>query len=96
MMNKARKEYAQKGKIKKWCPPTVWNQLLAIWAKSDFKDIQEQNKKNRASTKGGVLHTSGRVSHSEIALQAVCILILKLISKFSHNLMESIYIKLCL
>ena len=71
MMNKARAEYAKTSKITVWCPNTIWNQLLAYWARSDFKDVSEKNKKNRASEKGGVLHTSGRVSHSEIAIQAV-------------------------
>jgi hypothetical protein len=71
MMNKARVEYAKTSKIPVWCPNTIWNQLLAYWARSDFKDVSEQNKRNRASRKGGVLHTSRRVSHSERAIQAV-------------------------
>ena len=73
MMNKARTDYTKEGKLPKWCPQSTWNQLLAHWGTSSFKEVQEQAKKNRASSKGGVLHTSGRVPHSEIALQAVCI-----------------------
>lgn len=78
-MNKARADYAKGGKTPKWCGNDTWNKLLDYWGTSVFKDLQDQAKKNRASEKGGVLHTSGRVSHSEIALQAVCIKTLNLI-----------------
>ena len=73
MMNKVRKDYAKDGKNPKRCGENTWRQLLVHWDTPDYKEIQDQAKKNRASEKGGVLHTSGRVPHSDIATQAVCI-----------------------
>ena len=74
MMNKARKAYAEDGTCPDWCGPAAWQQLLAYFASTDYKELSEQAKKNRASKKGGVLHTSGRVPHSEILMQAVYVL----------------------
>ena len=50
-----------------WIEPTVWDALLAHWATGDFKALTTQNKVNRASTRGGVLHTTGRTPHHEVA-----------------------------
>ena len=73
MMNKARDKYKKKGTPRLWCGPFAWDELLKIWDTPQYKEIQNQAKKNRASEKGGVLHTTGRVPHFEITIQAVCI-----------------------
>jgi hypothetical protein len=50
-----------------------WDYLIARWEAEDFKKLSERNKKNRASSKGGALHTTGRKAHHDIAFDMVCI-----------------------
>ncbi|PNX70723.1 hypothetical protein L195_g057679, partial [Trifolium pratense] len=45
-----------------------WTYLTDRWKEEDFKKRSERNKINRASSKGGALHTTGRKAHHEIAL----------------------------
>jgi hypothetical protein len=73
LMNKARKRYAKDGTAPRWCGDSAWELLLKYWDSDEYKKIQAQAKKNRASEKGGVLHTSGRVPHSEVIRNMVCI-----------------------
>ncbi|KAK2451657.1 hypothetical protein QL285_010691 [Trifolium repens] len=40
--------------------------LIGRWGEGDFKKRSQQNKKNRASRKGGTLHTTGRIAHHEV------------------------------
>ncbi|XP_070055272.1 uncharacterized protein [Nicotiana tomentosiformis] len=45
-----------------WIREDVWNQLLAKWNTPEWKKKSQQAKLNRASTKGGSLHTGGSIS----------------------------------
>ncbi|XP_019266922.1 PREDICTED: uncharacterized protein LOC109244315 [Nicotiana attenuata] len=50
------------GKKPNWIREDVWNQLLAKWNTPEWKKKSEQAKLNRASIKGGALHTGGSIS----------------------------------
>ena len=50
-----------------------WKYLTDRWKEDEFKTRSERNKTNRASSKGGALHTTGRKAHHDIALDMVCI-----------------------
>ncbi|WJX11466.1 hypothetical protein P8452_02079 [Trifolium repens] len=45
-----------------------WKYLTDRWKEDEFKTRSERNKTNRASSKGGALHTTGRKAHHDIAL----------------------------
>ncbi|XP_009598268.1 uncharacterized protein [Nicotiana tomentosiformis] len=45
-----------------WIREDVWSQLLAKWNTLEWKKKSEHAKLNRASTKGGALHTRGSIS----------------------------------
>ncbi|WJX75311.1 hypothetical protein P8452_58855 [Trifolium repens] len=51
-----------------WMSQTGWKFLILRWAEDDFKKLSQQNRINRASKKGGSLHSSGNIAHHEIAL----------------------------
>nr|XP_027187849.1 uncharacterized protein LOC113785477 [Cicer arietinum] len=61
MLMQARK----KRKCSTWMGETVWNDLEKIWMDPSFKKISNQAKKNRASSKGGAVHTGGSISITE-------------------------------
>nr|XP_033513732.1 uncharacterized protein LOC117278370 [Nicotiana tomentosiformis] len=44
-----------------WIREDIWNQLLAKWNTPEWKKKSEHAKLNRASTKGGSLHTEGSI-----------------------------------
>ncbi|KAL2327462.1 hypothetical protein Fmac_020889 [Flemingia macrophylla] len=44
---------------------TIWNSLLTKWMAPEFKTKSAQAQKNRASEKGGSLHTSGSITIHE-------------------------------
>ncbi|XP_004488162.1 uncharacterized protein [Cicer arietinum] len=48
---------------------TVWNDLEKIWMDPSYKDISNRAKKNRTSSKGGVVHTGGSISIAEHTIQ---------------------------
>lgn len=73
IMHKERVRYAKDGKPPTFIITEFWDQLLHHWATPTYQVTSNQAKKNRASEKGGALHTAGRVCHSEIAMQAVCV-----------------------
>nr|KYP47734.1 hypothetical protein KK1_030616 [Cajanus cajan] len=64
MLTKAR----CKGVRPHWIGEQAWDDLLKYWDSNKFKEKSTRNKNNRASTRGGALHTTGRKSHLEVAL----------------------------
>ncbi|XP_068472509.1 uncharacterized protein [Phaseolus vulgaris] len=51
-----------------WIGKQAWAKLLNYWDSPQFKDKSTQNKANRGSARGGALHSTGRKSHSDIAV----------------------------
>ncbi|GAU42703.1 hypothetical protein TSUD_43130 [Trifolium subterraneum] len=49
-----------------------WTGITDYWKSEEFLKISNQNKNNRASKKGGALHTSGRKAHADVALELIC------------------------
>ncbi|GAU47010.1 hypothetical protein TSUD_403200 [Trifolium subterraneum] len=52
-----------------WIGDDAWKELQEIWKSDEFKKISNQNKVNRDSKRGGAVHTSGRKSHVDVALE---------------------------
>lgn len=71
MLTKARKS----GNRPDWIGQQVWNDLLSYWASPEFTQISQRNRVNRASARGGAVHTSGRKSHVDVALELVRMLL---------------------
>jgi hypothetical protein len=69
MLTKARKKRTRPA----WITGVAWTGLEDEWKKEKFLKISKQNKANRASKKGGALHTSGRKAHVDVALELVSI-----------------------
>lgn len=67
MLMQARK----KRKCPTWMGETVWNDLEKIWMDPSFKKISNRAKKNRASSKGGAVHTGGSISIAEHTIRMV-------------------------
>ncbi|WJX72945.1 hypothetical protein P8452_56778 [Trifolium repens] len=65
MLTKARKKKTRPA----WITRVAWTGLEDEWKKEKFLKISKQNKANRASKKGGALHTSGRKAHVDVALE---------------------------
>ncbi|XP_027186606.1 uncharacterized protein [Cicer arietinum] len=65
MLTKVRK----KGTRPSWIGEEAWTSLQAYWEGTSFKNISNQNKTNRASTRGGAVHTSGRKAHIDVAIE---------------------------
>jgi len=55
-----------------WIGEEAWAELLRYWDAQKFKE--QQNKINRNTGRGGALHSIGRKSHLDIALDLVSIL----------------------
>nr|XP_012567252.1 uncharacterized protein LOC105851200 [Cicer arietinum] len=55
-------EPRKKRKCPTWMRETVWDDLEKIWMDPSYKEISNRAKKNRASFKGGVVHTGGSIS----------------------------------
>ena len=45
-----------------WIADRVWNDLLSHWNAHGYRSTCEQDKKNRASEKGGCMYTGGSIS----------------------------------
>lgn len=67
MLGKARR----KGTRPSWIGDDAWVELQTYWKKTDFLVVSSQNKTNRASARGGAVHTTGRKAHIDVALQLV-------------------------
>lgn len=61
----------KKDKRPKWMFEEVYVPLKEYWDSPAFKALSQQGKKNRASEKGGCLHTGGSVSTVETARRMV-------------------------
>ena len=48
-----------------WIPENVLNEMVATWNSGQFQEKQEQARQNRASARGGSLHTCGSIPISE-------------------------------
>ncbi|MED6184821.1 hypothetical protein PIB30_051186 [Stylosanthes scabra] len=48
-----------KGAPHEWIRDDLWNRLVEFWQQEDFKKLKQVNKKNRASSTCGSLHTGG-------------------------------------
>ncbi|KAL5054877.1 hypothetical protein RYX36_035559 [Vicia faba] len=64
MLSKVRK----KGTRPHWICEEAWKGLIVHWEGEAFLKISTQNKTNRASGKGGAVHTTGRKAHVDVAL----------------------------
>ncbi|XP_027905780.1 uncharacterized protein LOC114165332 [Vigna unguiculata] len=64
-------EARKTGKKTHWMFDRVWNSLLAKWNQPEFRSKSARNQKNRASEKGGCLHTGGSITIHEHALRMV-------------------------
>jgi hypothetical protein len=71
ILSKARK----KDKKPAWMNKDGWKYLTECWEEDEFKTRwrSEQNKINRASSKGEIVHTTGRKAHQDFALDMVSI-----------------------
>ncbi|KAK7273395.1 hypothetical protein RIF29_14449 [Crotalaria pallida] len=57
-----------------WLQVDIWECLCAHWQTDEYKRIQEVGKANRASEKGGSLHTGGRktiIDHAQDMAEAL-------------------------
>ncbi|MED6191421.1 hypothetical protein PIB30_116522, partial [Stylosanthes scabra] len=48
-----------KGAPHGWIREDLWARLVEFWQQGDFKKLKQVNKRNRASSTGGSLHTGG-------------------------------------
>ncbi|QCD78554.1 putative transposase [Vigna unguiculata] len=64
-------EARKTGKKPHWMFDRVWNSLLAKWNQPEFRSKSAHNQKNRASEKGGCLHTGGSITIHDDALRMV-------------------------
>ncbi|XP_073225422.1 uncharacterized protein [Cicer arietinum] len=58
-------EARNKRKRPSWMDESVWKELERIWMDPSYKKISVRAKKNRASCKGGSVHTCGSISVAE-------------------------------
>lgn len=61
----------RKKKWPHWIGPPIFDWLVGYWATQEFKAKSEKAKKNRASEKGGCIHTGGCLSNGEHAERLV-------------------------
>lgn len=66
ILKKARDNRTQNGKPK-WMGDAAWKELTDYWDSPEFLAKSAQAKANQASKKGGALHTTGPISHVEVA-----------------------------
>lgn len=78
MLRNARVRYERKRTRPHWIGEPLMAQLVDYWASAEFKEKFEKAKKNRASEKGGCIHTGGCISNAEHARRLVKIIILLL------------------
>jgi hypothetical protein len=72
MLNNAR----LRGEREDWIGEQDWATLQSYWTSPAFQTISAQNRRNRASERGGALHTTGRIPHHEVIDTLVSYLIL--------------------
>ncbi|MED6227169.1 hypothetical protein PIB30_110867 [Stylosanthes scabra] len=52
-----------KGAPHGWIREDLWARLVEFWQQEDFKKLKQVNKRNRASSTGGSLHTGGSTTY---------------------------------
>ena len=67
-----------------WMGEIIWNSLLAHWNSIEFRKKSATNQRNRASEKGGALHTGGSIIVHEHAIRMVNFLYFSI--SFIYNL----------
>ena len=67
MLTKAR----TKGTRPSWIGEEAWEGLQTYWATPEFQAVSGRNRTNRASGRGGAVHTSGRKAYVDVALELV-------------------------
>jgi hypothetical protein len=76
MLRHTRLRYEAVGKRPYWIGEPLMRQLVDYWGSAEFKMKSEKAKKNRASEKGGCIHTGGCISAAEHARRLVKIITL--------------------
>lgn len=67
MLSKARKRDRQP----LWIGNDDWATLKAYWGTAEYQILSARNKRNRASEKGGSMHTGGSISQAQYAYRLV-------------------------
>ncbi|XP_047148716.1 uncharacterized protein LOC124820969 [Vigna umbellata] len=57
------------GELPYWLGKQIWNSLLANWNSVEFRNKCAKAQRNRASKKGGTLHTGGSITIHEHAIR---------------------------
>ncbi len=78
MLREARLNAEDRGKPY-WIGDHAWNVLQQHWGSDGFKKVSERHKTNRASEKGGSLHTGGSVNTAQIRQRLVHTYILNVV-----------------
>jgi len=74
LLRRARIWFEETRKRPHWIGPPIFDDLVKYWASQEFKEKSEKAKKNRASEKGGCIHTGGCLSNREHAERLVKII----------------------
>ncbi|RHN59169.1 putative transposase, Ptta/En/Spm, plant [Medicago truncatula] len=67
LLRRARIRFEETGKRPHWIGSPIFADLVKYWASDEFKKISQKAKTNRASEKGGCIHTGGCLSNGEHA-----------------------------
>ncbi|KOM34921.1 hypothetical protein LR48_Vigan02g107100 [Vigna angularis] len=59
------------GQSPNWLGEHIWNSLLAHWNTVEFRNKCAKAQRNRASERGGTLHTGGSITIHEHAIRMV-------------------------
>jgi hypothetical protein len=74
LLRRARMRFEETRKRPHWIGPPIFAELVKYWASEAFKEKSNKAKKNRASEKGGCIHTGGCLSNGEHAERMVKII----------------------
>jgi len=74
LLRRARIRFEESGKRPHWIGPPIFDELVKYWASAEFKEKSQKAKLNRASEKGGCIHTGGCLSNGEHAERMVKII----------------------
>ncbi|XP_024627930.1 uncharacterized protein [Medicago truncatula] len=67
LLRRARFRFEETGKRPHWIGSPIFADLVKYWASDEFKKVSQKAKTNRASEKGGCIHTGGCLSNGEHA-----------------------------
>ncbi|KAK2382992.1 hypothetical protein QL285_070491 [Trifolium repens] len=62
ILRQVRRKFKKKGIAPQWICPKLFKGLQAYWESSEFVDVSNKAKKNRASEKGGCIYAGGSIS----------------------------------